>query len=51
MVALRNVSPLGALNIPALGITVEADEVFNAPDGIAANLIEQQGNFVSVEDE
>lgn len=35
----RNVSPLGALDVPALGRVVQADEVFEIEDPAVAELI------------
>lgn len=44
---IRNVSPLGALEIPALGRVVEADELFDVPDELGAQLIQQVENFTA----
>lgn len=48
MKRLRNVSPLGALVIPALGVEVEAGGEFDCPDEVAASLLDQAGNFEPV---
>lgn len=45
---LRNVSPLGAVVIPALRVTVEAGEVFDAPDDVAEGLL--AGDFEAAGD-
>jgi len=45
---IRNISPLGDLIIPALGIDVAADAVFSVNDqAIAASLLEQSENFIA----
>ena len=49
-VTIRNVSPLGALDIPALGLVIDADAIFTVPDDVAAALLEQPSNFVAVQD-
>lgn len=50
-VVLRNVSPLGALEIPSLGIVVGPDELFTVDDDAAVGLIGQTSNFVVVQDD
>lgn len=46
MAKIKNVSPLGALVIPALGITVNAGATFDVDDtDIAKALLEQADNF------
>lgn len=49
MKTIRNVSPLGALVLPALGREVEAGEEFQCPDDIAAGLLDQPTNFEEVQ--
>ena len=50
-VTFRNVSPLGALHIPVLGLDVDAGETFTVEDeAVAASLAEQAGNFEKVEE-
>ena len=46
---LRNVSPLGAVVIPALRVTVEAGGVFDVPDVVAEGLL--AGDFEAAGDE
>lgn len=36
-VRLRNISPLGAIDVPALGRTIDAGEEFDCPDEIAGS--------------
>lgn len=46
MAKIKNVSPLGALVIPSLGITVNAGATFDVDDAnIAKALLEQADNF------
>jgi hypothetical protein len=45
---LRNVSPLGAVVIPTLGVEVEAGGEFDCPDEVATSLLEQAGNYEPV---
>ena len=45
---LRNVSPLGAVVIPALRVTVEVGGVFDVPDGVAEGLL--AGDFEAADD-
>lgn len=44
----RNISPLGDLYIPALGLDVAAGETFNVSDDVAESLLEQPTNFEPV---
>lgn len=47
---LRNVSPVGDLHIPALGVDVPAGETFEVADaGLAAAFLAQPDNFQEVE--
>jgi len=41
----RNVSPLGDLYIPALGLEVAAGDTFTVSDELAESLLEQPSNF------
>jgi len=45
---LRNVSPLGDLEVPLLGRVVKAGEVFEVPADVAALLGAQPRNWASV---
>lgn len=45
---LRNVSPLGAVVIPALRVTVEAGGVVDVPDEVAEQLL--AGDFEAADD-
>ena len=49
MARIRNVSPLGALDIPAAGVVADAGEVIDVADDVAADLV-NQGVFVVVDD-
>ena len=48
MATLRNINPLGAVDLPLIGRTLEAGEVFDVPDSAAAVLLEQTGNYEPV---
>lgn len=48
MKRLRNTNPIGAVSIPALGIDVESGGEFDCPNDVAANLLEQAGNYSEV---
>lgn len=48
MPIVKNISPLGDLEIPAVGRTVMAGEEFEVPVGLAESLLEQPSNFVAV---
>jgi len=45
MTQFRNVSPIGDLDVPALGQIVEAGEVFNVPDELHDYFAAQPENF------
>ncbi len=45
MTQFRNVSPLGDLDVPALGQIVEAGEVFDVPDELHDYFASQPENF------
>lgn len=49
MATVKNVSPLGDLDVPALRITVPAGATVDVPDEVAANLLEQVGTWASGE--
>lgn len=49
MVKIKNVSPLGDLDVPALRRVVAAGEVVEVADAaVAANLLEQSANWAPV---
>lgn len=48
MPKFKNISPLGALDIPALGRIVESGEVFDVPDKLVSNFARQSANFERV---
>ena len=45
MVKVKNVSPLGDLDVPALRRIVAAGEVVEVDDELGANLLEQSANW------
>lgn len=45
---LRNISPLGELSIPGLGVSVPSGAVLNVPDDIAVGLVGQGDTWVEV---
>lgn len=45
MAKFTNVSPLGALDVPALGRVVEAGETFEVPADLVENFADQPGTF------
>lgn len=45
---LKNISPLGHLDLPLIGRVLEPGEVFEVPDDIGAALLDQPGNFAAV---
>lgn len=47
MAKIKNVSPIGDLFVPALGIDVALGETVDVPDELAASLLEQPANWVS----
>jgi hypothetical protein len=49
MAKIKNVSSLGDLNIPALGLDVLAGETIDVSDDVAASLLEQSVNWISGE--
>ncbi len=48
MATLRNINPLGAVDVPLLGRTLEAGEQFDVPTSVAEQLLEQVGNYEAV---
>ena len=48
MAVLKNVSPIGALDIPLVGKVVEANEEFEVPSDVAEVLLGQPDNFQAV---
>ncbi len=44
-IRLRNVNPIGDVDIPSLHLTVAAGQEFDGPE----ELLEQAGNYVAVE--
>lgn len=47
MAKIKNVSPLGDLDVPALRRIVAAGEVVEVDDDLAANLLEQSANWAA----
>ena len=45
---IRNVSPLGALYVPALNLTVGAGEVVTVRDALGSDLCDQPDNWQAV---
>lgn len=45
---IQNVSPMGALFVPALNAEIAADETVEVPDGLAQVLLRQADNFQPV---
>lgn len=48
MAKFKNVSPLGALDIPTLGIVVEAGKTFEVPKNLIDYFAGQTANFARV---
>lgn len=48
MAKLKNVSSLGDVDLPLVGRIVKAGEEFDVPAHIAAQLLEQPDNFITV---
>jgi hypothetical protein len=51
MAVLRNVSSVGAVDVPIARLSVEAGAEFTVPKPVAAVLLRQAVNFVPVDDE
>lgn len=47
---LRNVNPIGDVDLPIVGRVVTAGEVFTVPDDIGTALLDQVGNYELVAD-
>ena len=45
MAKIKNISALGELDIPSLGIVVAAGATFDVPEDVAAELLLQTENF------
>ena len=45
---LKNINPLGAVDLPLIGKTLEPGEVFDVSDEVGAALLEQVGNYEAV---
>lgn len=45
---LRNTNPLGAVDFPLIGRTLEAGEEFEVSDSIGQELLQQLGNYEEV---
>lgn len=48
---LRNINPLGDVDVPLLRRTLARGEVFEVPDDIGTALLEQAGNYEPCEGE
>lgn len=48
---LRNTNPVGAVDLPILGRTIDRDEVFDIADDVGAALLEQAGNYELVQED
>ena len=44
-VQLKNVNPLGAVDLPLIGRTLEPGEVFEVDDKVGKALLKQDGNY------
>jgi hypothetical protein len=50
MAKIKNVSPLGDVYIPSLGLTVNANSTFDVADAtVAASLLEQTSNWAAAD--
>lgn len=47
---LVNVSPMGAVVVPSLGLSLEAGAEFDVGDELGAALLRQSGNYARVVD-
>ena len=45
MAKIKNISPLGDLDVPVLGLTVKAGATVDVADDVAASLLEQKNNW------
>lgn len=48
MAVLRNINPLGEVDLPLIGRTLAAGEEFEVPAGVAEVLLQQVGNYEAV---
>lgn len=48
---LRNINPLGDVDLPLIGRSLAAGEEFDVPDEHGAALLEQASNYEQVTDE
>lgn len=48
MATLRNINPIGDIDLPILGRTIRAGEEFEVANEVAAVLLEQVGNYEAV---
>ena len=48
MAVLRNINPLGEVDLPLIGRTLAAGEEFEVPDDVAETLLAQVGNYEAV---
>lgn len=46
---LKNISPLGALDLPLIGRILDPGEEFEVPDEVGQRLLEQPANYQAVE--
>lgn len=49
MAQIKNVSPLGDLSVPALGLTVKAGDIAEVTDEAAASLLAQPENWAAAD--
>lgn len=49
MAKIKNISPLGDLDVPALGLTVKAGATVDVADDAAASLLEQKDNWAAAD--
>ena len=47
MALIKNVSPFGDLEVPAVGLTILAGETVDVPDAVAESLLEQTFHWAS----
>jgi len=45
MAKVKNISPLGDVDVPALGLSVKAGATIDVADDVAASLLEQKDNW------
>jgi hypothetical protein len=49
MAKIKNISPLGDVVVPALGLTVKANATVDVSDDAAASLLEQTQNWTAAD--